>query len=395
MNSRERILTTLEHREPDRVPYDLSGTHVSGIHITACKELCKALGLQDVMLQYTDEVQQVVRPPQALMDAFEIDTYGLFPLCSHNWNIQSKINGEYYEHIDEWGFLHQKPIENGYWWSLRGSPLAAGDLTKEMIKDFNWPKPALKERLVNLREQAVQARKNKKIVLMKGLCAGIFEMGQRVRGMENFLCDLLAEPEMASLLLDKILELKLEFWQMAINELGDLVDIIVETDDYGTQESQLISQDTYRELVEPRLKTLVQTTKKWLNAKKPLNEKGYFFFHSCGSIRPFLPSFIEMGIDILNPVHIAAANMDPFELKKSFGKEITFWGGGVETQFVLPKGTRKQIRENVKRNLDALMPNGGFVFNTVHNIMSEVPAENIITMREALKEFGVYSNKTT
>ncbi|NQU76609.1 MAG: hypothetical protein HQ546_09890 [Planctomycetes bacterium] len=228
--------------------------------------------------------------------------------------------------------------------------------------------------------------------MCKGLCAGLFEMGQRIRGMENFLCDLLADPKTAETILDRLLELKKQFWAMALAEIGDLVDVVVETDDYGTQESQLISADTFRALIAPRLADLIGFIKSALAEKKTAGEKGYVMLHSCGNVRPFLPAFIDMGIDILNPVHISAAGMEPRQLKKDFGSEITFWGGGVETQNILPNGTPQQVRENVRRNIEALAPGGGFVFSTVHNIQAEVPPENIMAMWDALREFGEYAD---
>ena len=115
-----------------------------------------------------------------------------------------------------------------------------------------------------------------------------------------------------------------------------------------------------------------------------------FLFHSCGNVRPIIPDLIEIGVDILNPVHINAAGMDPFQLKKDFGNDIVFWGGGVDTQDVLPSGTPQQVKDHIKRNIDALAPGGGFVFNTVHNIQAEVPPQNIVAMIEALQEYGKY-----
>ncbi|MCF7855350.1 MAG: hypothetical protein K9N51_11180 [Candidatus Pacebacteria bacterium] len=241
-----------------------------------------------------------------------------------------------------------------------------------------------------MREKAETFRAQGKIVMLKGICAGLFEMGQRLRGMENFLCDVLTDPDSAKLVLDKFTELKLQFWEMGLDELGDVVDIVVEADDYGTQESQLISPDTFRQLMKPRLKEIFDLIKRKLAEKKPGGERGWIFFHSCGNVRPILPDFIEIGVDILNPVHVNAAGMEPTRLKNDFGSELTFWGGGVETQNVLPRGTPEDVREDVKRNLEVLMPGGGYVFNTVHNIQAEVPPENIMAMWETLDEYGTY-----
>lgn len=233
-------------------------------------------------------------------------------------------------------------------------------------------------------------RRQGKIVMIKGLCAGLFEMAQRVRGMENILCDLMIDEKAAEILLEKLLELKQRFWTMALEALGDVVDIVVEGDDYGTQDSQLISQEVFQKFMKPRLTRLFDTIKSGLKAKKTDEDKGYIFFHSCGNIRPLLPDFIEMGVDILNPVHISATGMEPTLLKKDFGRYVTFWGGGVETQKVLPTGTPQQIRDDVRNNLEVMMPDGGFVFNTIHNIQADVPPRNIIAMWDAMREFGVY-----
>ena len=126
---------------------------------------------------------------------------------------------------------------------------------------------------------------------------------------------------------------------------------------------------------------------KFIKTKKPDVK---ILFHSCGNVRPVIPDFIEMGIDILNPVHVTATGMEPVQLKKDFGKEIVFWGGGVDMQHILPSGTPDQVKDDVKRNIEALAPGGGFVFNTIHNIQAEVPPQNIMAMIEALNEYGNY-----
>lgn len=389
MNSRECLLATLEHRNPDRVPYDLGGTHVSGIHQTAYQNLCRYLGLDDSPAPFADVIQQVVIPSDQLLNRLQVDTRGLFPLCSHNWNVIGEDKGDYLEYRDEWDFIHHFH-KGGYWWSLVKSPLDGAMVDTEKLQNYSWPQAALKERISGLREQAKKFRAEGKVVIIKSLCAGLFEMGQRLRGMENFLCDLFIDPDNSKLILDKFTEQKMQFWEMVLEELGDLVDIVVETDDFGTQESQLIPPDTFRELFKPRYKEIFALINKKLNEKKASGERGYIFFHSCGNVRPILPDFIELGVDILNPIHVNAAGMEPVQLKKDFGSEITFWGGGGKTQNILPRGTVEEVREDVKRNLEVLMPGGGFVFNTVHNIQAEVPPENIMAMWETLQEYGKY-----
>ncbi len=390
MNSRQRMLLCLEHKIPDRVPCDLAGTHVTGIHVIAYKNLCSYLGIDPEPMQFSDVIQQIVIPNQKILDYFEIDTRGLFPLCSHNWNVQSADVGDYLEYRDEWGFVHHKPKEGGLYWSLTESPINGMSAEAERILSYPWPKPDDRRRIEGLREQAIKYRLQGKIVIIKGLCAGLFEMAQRVRGMENILCDLLVDPKTAEALFEKLLEIKQRFWTMVFEALGDVIDIAVENDDYGTQDSQLISPEIFRQMLKPRLFRLIETIKTGFSARKPVGEKGYVFFHSCGNVRPLLPDFIEMGIDIINPVHINAVGMEPKSLKKDFGRHITFWGGGIETQKILPTGTPQQVRDDVRSNLEALMSGGGYVFNAIHNIQADVTPENIIAMWEAYKRFGVY-----
>jgi len=389
MNSRQRFIATLEHRSPDRVPYDLAGTHVTGIHQTAYRNLCHYLGFDDSPATFSDVIQQTVIPSDAMLQHLKVDTRGLFPLCSHNWHVKGVDKGAYLEHIDEWGFVQHFP-KGGYWWSLVKSPLDGITVSSEQISNYSWPQPELPERLAGLRKQAIKFRAEGKIVILKGLCAGLFEMGQRLRGMENFLCDVLSDPDSAKLVLDKFTELKMRFWEKALDKLADVVDVVVENDDYGTQDRLLIPPETFRSLMKPRLQEILALIKRKFREKKNPGERGWIFFHSCGNIRPILPDFIEIGVDILNPVHLNATGMEPGPLKKDFGSEITFWGGGVETQSILPRGTPEAVKENVKRNLSALMPDGGFVFNTVHNIQAEVPPENIEAMWETLQQYGKY-----
>ncbi len=389
MNSRDRLFTALAHREPDRVPLDLGSTQVSTIHVAAYRNLCRYLGIDPEPVEMADIVQQVVRPGEALLDRFGVDTRGLFPMTSHNSGFEDLEDvGDAWRHVDEWGLTQQLKKEHGYWWAQVGFPLSGPTVDPAALAAYPWPNAADPRRIDGLRARAAEFRGAGKVVVCKGLCAGMFEMAQRLRGMENCLCDLLADPDTAAHLLDNVLRLKIEFWSMLLDELGDLVDIVAEGDDYGTQQSQLISPGTYKRLIAPRLRELIGFIKQKHAEKRPPGEPGYVFFHSCGNVRPYLPDFIDMGIDILNPVHGTATGMEPAALKRDFGREITFWGGGVDTQGVLPNGTPQQVRDDVRRNVEVLMPGGGFVFNTVHNIQAEVPPENVVAMWEALREMG-------
>jgi uroporphyrinogen decarboxylase len=388
MNSRERILKTINHEEPDKVPFDLAGSTWTGITNTAYQNLRKLKGLQTDKPVWSDVIQQIVIPSEEILNEFDVDTRGVFPLTSHNWDVYSKLKdvGEYFEYFDEWGFTHHFP-KNGHWFTLVKHPLENIDFEKEkIVNDYNWPDAGNKQRFAGLREKAIRFRNQDKIVMTKGLCAGLFEMHQRVRGMENAMLDPFLIPVNSDKLVGKLADLKIEFWDALLDEVGDVVDIVGEGDDYGTQQSQLIAPEQFREYYKPHFNRIL----KFIKQKSPEIK---LLFHSCGNVRPIIPDLIEMGVDILNPVHITATGMEPIQLKKDFGNDIVFWGGGVDTQKVLPTGTFQEVADNVKQNIEALAPGGGFVFSTVHNIQAEVPPQNILAMTKALKEFGNYNHK--
>ncbi|MGD8292856.1 MAG: uroporphyrinogen decarboxylase family protein [Desulfobacterales bacterium] len=383
MNSRERLLTALDHREPDRIPFDMGSCQVTGIHVVAYQNLRNALGLPQSEINMCDAVQQLATIDDDVVVRMNIDTRGLYPLNSHNWQIVEQDAGEYWAYRDEWGITHHRPKKNGLYYSVVKVPLPQSDLTLEDIAKHPWPDVGDPERIAGLRELAQGYRASGYAVVLKDAFAGIFEFAQRIVGMENLLMMMITEERAACALFDKLLELKLDYWQTALSELGDLVDVVTYADDYGTQESQLISPDMFRRLLKPRVKTLFDTFIR-------LAPRAKRFFHSDGNVRPLIPDFIELGVDILNPIHIRAKDMAPDGLKRDFGRDLAFWGGGVDTQGILPHGTPKQVEDDVRRNIEALAPGGGYVFNTIHNIQADVPTTNIIAMWEALQEYGMY-----
>ncbi len=389
LTGRERLLTSLNHREPDRVPYDLGSTQVTGIHVVAYRGLRECLGLPPAEPAICDEVQGLALPDGDLLDVLGVDVRGLFPLNSHNDDVagrarrQAAGDGEVEAFVDEWGITQHRPYPHGLYFTAVRHPLD-GPITVADVERYPWPNTGDPQRIAGLREQALAYRAEGRAVMIKGVLAGIFEMAQRVRGMAALMMDMASDEALAEALLDRMLVLKLDFWEMALPQLAGLVDVVSEADDYGTQVSQLISPRMFRRLMKPRLAVLFKRIHE-------LAPDAKLFFHSCGNVRPLLPDFIETGVDILNPVHVRATGMNPVELKRDFGKDIVFWGGGVDTQDVLPHGTPQEVRDDVRRNVEALAPGGGFVFNTVHNIQADVPPENVVAMWQALQEAGVYA----
>ena len=379
MTPRERLLTALDHREPDRIPLDLGSTQVTGIHVVAYRRLREHLGLPAVDPRVCDVVQGLALPDDDFVERLGIDVRGLFPLNSHNWKIDPVDAGEYLEYVDEWGMTQRQPKDEGLYFSVVKSPLDSPGLTVEGVGAHAWPDTGDPRRIAGLRELAQAYRSQGRAVMIKGVLAGIFEMAQRVRGMENIMVDLASNEALACAILDTMVEAKIRFWETALPALGDFVDVISEADDYGTQTSQLVSPRMFRRIFKPRLQTLFTRIHQ-------LAPHARLFFHSDGNVRPILPDLIEIGIDVLNPIHITATGMEPAALKRDFGKDVSFWGGGVETQSVLPFGTPQQVKDNVRRNVDALAPGGGYVFNTIHNIQPDVPPQNVVAMFEALRD---------
>jgi uroporphyrinogen decarboxylase len=384
MNGRERVLAALAHQESDRVPFDLGSTQVTGIHVVAYRRLRAALGLPPEEPVLCDSIQQLAFPAQDVIERLGVDVRGLFPLNSHNWNVNEKPAGEYWEYHDEWGITHHRPRPDGLYYSIVEVPLRNQPVTAADIENHTWPDMADPQRIAGLREQAEHYRAAGYAVVIKDPFAGIFEVAQRIVGMTEIMMMMATEPDLAGVLFDKLLELKLAFWEMALPRLGDVVDVVTYADDYGTQQSQLISPRMFRRQLKPRIKILFERIKQLAPHTRQ-------FFHSCGNVRPLIPDYIEIGAEILNPVHVRATGMNPAELKRDFGDALVFWGGGVDTQGVLPHSTPDEVKDDVRRNIEALAPGGGYVFNTVHNIQADVPPENIIALWEALQEYGVYA----
>jgi uroporphyrinogen decarboxylase len=208
----------------------------------------------------------------------------------------------------------------------------------------------------------------------------LFEWGTFLRRMDNFLMDLYTEPEQVDALLDALMAQHLAALEKVCAAVGDVCDILRFGDDLGMDSGPFMPPSLYRKFFKPRHTQL--------NAYVHRNSRMKTFLHSCGSIYELLPDLVEAGYDAINPVQTACRDMDPVRLKKEFGRDICFWGGGCDTRAILNRGTPEQVKEDVRRRMDILSPGGGFVFNTVHNILPEVPPRNIVAMFEAVEEFG-------
>lgn len=386
MTSYERVKAAVEHREADRVPFDLGGSVLTGINRKAYINLRKYLGLPEVEIRIVDEMQQLARPDADFLRKIEVDVACVDPDGPSTPGLATKStrDGEYLRMNDEWGIEWRMPVDNGLYYDMTGHPLASVD-SIAALDAYPWPDPVDPARFATLKARADKAVfQDKQAYILGRQYAGIWETALWMSGFEKFFADMMIEKDYAHALMDKITELKMIYWEKALAAVGDNVLIISEADDLATQNSLLCSPELYKEMVHPYHKKLFS----FIQSKAP--HKVHIFYHTCGAVKPLIPYLIEEGVDILNPVQVNADGMDSKLLKKEFGKDMTFWGGGVDTQHVLPFGTPAEVRDEVKRRIDDLAPGGGFVFAAVHNVQGDVPPENFMAMREALAEFGVY-----
>lgn len=383
--SRRRVEAALDHREADRVPFDLGGCVLTGIHHQAYRRLRRHLGLPDVPIGIEDPKQQLAVVHEDLKQRLAVDVYPLSPGRPTGWKPREWTEDGYHKRIDEWGIEWWMPQEGGLYFDMRRHPLAEIETPRDLDR-FPFPDPLDAGRFAGLAEGADELMNGRQLAYILGRnAAGIFEVALWLRGFEKFFCDMVNNVVLAEALLDRICEIKLQYWRRALETVGPNVMMVSEADDLASQDQLLISPNMYRRLIKPRHARLFADIRK----HAPPGVK--IFYHCCGAVAPLLPDLIEAGIDILNPVQVSAKGMDTRELKRRFGKDLTFYGGGVDTQRVLPRGTPAEVRDEVRRRIDDLAPGGGFIFATVHNIQADVPPENIMAMREALAEYGVYT----
>lgn len=382
MNSRERLQLALNHREPDRVPFDLGATVLTSIHHQSYRALRSYLGLPDLDPRIVDIVQQIVAVDDDVYEILKCDVKNVAPLPSSTFQREIKEMEGYSFFHDEWGIGWKMPKQSGLYFDMFDHPLSDAETISD-IENYNWPNPLDEGRFEEMAERAVQAAQvEKQGVFIGGISAGIMEIAAWMRGFDNYFIDFVANEKLLVALMRKVMEIKMAYWDRALALLEDNVDAVHEADDFAGQYKMLISPATYRRIVKPLHKELFD----FIHART----KAKLFFHSCGSIRPVIPDLIEIGVEILNPIQVSATGMDSAELKKEFGDDIVFWGGGVDTQRVLGEGTPDEVRADTKRRILDLAPDGGFVFAAVHNIQGNVPPENIMTMWETLQEYGKY-----
>ncbi len=407
MNSRERILAAINHKIPDHVPIDLGSTPSSGISAVAYQNLKKYLGITSGYTRVYDVIQQLAQPEDEIIERFEVDVLDigrLFNQNSENW-YDFKLHNDTVVQFPKW--FQPKPNEDGSYEVLHqdgtsiakmsskgfvfdqvnypylyGYPNDFSNISEDMGK-VSW---ALKYKTNNnywaiLKQNAIKLRKNTDKALVVGSGCKLFEWTTYLRRMDKLLVDLIRDRNNVEKLTEAIFNKQIINLEKVCESVGDIVDIIRFTDDLGENNGPFMSPKLYRKFFKPYHTEWCSYVHKNSSAKT--------FIHCCGSIIPIIPDLIEAGFDILNPVQINAYDMDPQKLKENFGKEITFWGGGADTRFVLNNKNPIEVKKHVLNLLEIFAPGGGYVFTPIHNILPDVPPGNIIAMYEAVKEFNV------
>jgi len=386
MNSRERVNTTLNHKEPDKVPIDLGGNQ-SSIHIKAYKKLLDYLEIEDENVQYADFVQQIVRPCDKVLERFSIDVRYVQPLGGmvRVQDLEPQYEGKYVGVYDQfsvfWGNDAKKDLDEILYYDPVIHPFADFKSVSD-IRDFNWPNGRDKTLFNGLKEYAKNLRDNTDFALSTPPVGCIYEYCTFLFGFTKTLRYLKTKPEFIIVTMEELLKYWTDYVTTFLDEVGSFLDVVCINGDLAEQAGPIMSVKLYENMIKPIERELSKKIRELVETK--IN------YHSCGSISLFIPHFAEIGYDVINPVQISAYDMEPCSLKKRFGDIMSFWGGLCNTQNTLPFGTLKQIRDEVRRNFECLKPGGGFVASNIHNITAEVPPQNIVAMFDAANEFGNY-----
>ena len=374
MTSKERVLCAVNHKPVDRIPLDLGGTACSMVD-KAYFKVKDFLGIEGEIEPYR-KGSNVCYYDERILDRFDIDIRRVF----------AKQSEEYPKYHDdgtfsnEWGLVQR---DTGLYVETVKNPLEDAEL--EDLDTYPWPQPEEMLDVTGMKERAKKLHEeNEYAISLRMPCNGIFEIACWLRGMENFMVDTITDPEFAHALIEKILKVQIEMYGYLLDQVGEYIDIVESGDDYGSQQSLLISPDAYREFIFPARKKL----NKAIRQKAP---QAKIYLHSCGAIADIIEDLIDCGVDILNPVQTSAVGMDPVTLKDKFGDRIRFHGA-VDTQKAMT-GSIEQVEDEVKRLIDILGRDGGFILSSCNHIQSDIPPENVARMFEFAAEYSSYYSR--
>ena len=382
ISSRQRLLAALNHQEADRFPIDLGGTPCTSITLEAYDNLRQVLGLESRPYAFEDlgggAAFAAVKPHPDIYTLLNCDIEMVGLNDPDSWQLEIEYGDEYDTYRDEWGCTLYHP-KGGHYFDYRGPAIP-----KATLDDFEkWtsrPNPLDPGRWRGYSEacQAVHDS-GRALASWSHVGGGIFEQPGRMMPLEEWLMATAAEPLFTETILNTIFEIYYDGAVRMMEEVGDLLDVFVYWDDLSTQNAPMVSPRWFQKYLKPLYRRLFDLVKSRSQAK--------IFFHCCGAARTWIPDLIDVGVDALNPVQTSAVDMDPASLKREFGQEITFWGGTVNPQGTLFFGTPQQVRDEARRSIEIFAPGGGFVFAGIHNILDEVPPENIAALFETALEY--------
>lgn len=382
MNSRQRFQTALSHKEPDRVPRDFGTTNATGIHILAYQNLARYLGCDPEVYDWVSFAGQIVTPSEEVLQKLSVDTR----------KVQFYDGPELYTFLDEHTIalevdgatvVGRKPT-NGYYYDGLEYPLEdRPPVVEGLFEEYPLPEEDhLSQELDRLEAHAKQLHEETDYAVV-GVC-DFYPAVNLYLSYEKYLLYLGLHPEYIAAVTDLSLMHQFAGTGRLLERIGPYLDLVyLMGEDYAGQQGPLMSPAVYREIFVPRQRQVVEFARRYTNA--PL------MMHQDGAIYQWIPDIIDIGIDVLNPIQLSAEGMgDTAGLKRDFGEQLSFLGGGVDTQGVLSFGSPQEVRAEVRRRICDLAPGGGYVFAAVHVIQPEVPPENVMAMFEALDEFGAY-----
>jgi len=377
MTGRERVLTALAHREPDRVPIDFGSTWITTITIPAYERLKSHFALESETI-LMERMQQVCMVDERILEILDVDTRGVFygpPELERNQWVE--LSDDRYR--DCWGITWHKPPTSYYYDMVK--PALGGEITLSDVINHPWPDPHDPGYTRGLRDRVKKQRENTGCALVLNISVWFVQCSQFIRGFEDWFIDMVAQPRLMEALFDLLADIMVATVGDVLAEVGNLVDVVSVSDDVGTQDRTVVSPEMYRRLIKPRQAKAFAYIHECTEA--PL------MYHTCGSVYEIMEDLIEIGVDALNPVQTTAAKMEPQRLKEEFGDRISFWGG-IDSHRVLPWGTKEEVKEEVNKVIHTLGPGGGYILNSVHNIQPNVSIENLFAMFEAAREYGRY-----
>lgn len=378
LTPRERVIKALNHTEPDRVPIDLGGTHCSTIHIEPYERVLCQLGIKPNPPTVIRRVSQTVNEVHpAVISRFGIDCIGIMPGGPIRSQAQDLPDGTW---VDEFG-VHRKKPKDCKNYDMVKSPLDMANIGLQDIESYRWPDPNDPGYTQSLKERAEHLHSNTDLAITGYLLYNIIHLAQYLRGFQNWFMDFVLNPEVCARLHEMCADLGIEIANRFLDEVGHRCQIIMFADDVAGQDGLMISPDAFRRYIKPQWKRIFDAIRRKTQAKLCL--------HCCGNILAIMDDIVEIGVEVINPVQVSHPDMNTKNLKKRYGDHLTFWGA-IDTQHVMPKGTVKDVEDEVKRRIDDLAPNGGFILSAVHSIQPDVPTENIFALYDMAMQYGRY-----